>query len=133
MKRFALASFVSALPAPALAEGAVATGSLVQMLLALVAVLAAIAVLAWALRRFGPQRLRGGAMKILGAIAVGPRERLVLVEIGETWLVVGVAPGQVRAVHALPRPENAAQLAGEAAAPASFAARLEAMLDARKA
>jgi flagellar protein FliO/FliZ len=46
---------------------------------------------------------------------VGPKERVVVVEVGETWLVVGVAPGQVTALHNMPRianlPENNA-LAG---------------------
>ena len=33
---------------------------------------------------------------------VGQRERVVVVEVGGSWLVLGVAPGQVRALHTLP-------------------------------
>jgi flagellar protein FliO/FliZ len=33
---------------------------------------------------------------------VGQRERVVVVEIGDDWLVLGVAAGQVRALHTLP-------------------------------
>jgi flagellar protein FliO/FliZ len=47
-------------------------------------------------------------MRVIGGVALGTRERLVLVEVGETWLVIGVAPGQVSAVHAMPRPDGIA-------------------------
>ena len=33
---------------------------------------------------------------------VGQRERVVVVEIGNTWLVLGIAAGQVRALHTMP-------------------------------
>jgi len=40
-------------------------------------------------------------MKIIGGVALGPRERIVLVEIGNEWLVVGIVPGQIRTLHRL--------------------------------
>ena len=125
-----VAASAAAAEASAVAPGAVFP--VLQMLIALAAVVAAILGTAWLLRRFGPTPLAaGGAMRVLGGVAVGPRERLVLVEIGETWLVVGVAPGRVSAVHAMPRPENA--LVTEVATPASpFAQRLKAMLAGRR-
>ncbi len=107
-------------------------GSLFQVLLALALVLGAIVATAWLLKRFGPSPLGpGGVMRVLGGVAVGPRERLVLVEVGETWLVVGVAPGQVTAVHSMPRPENP-PVTPVAAADSSFAERLKQMLGGRK-
>ena len=45
-------------------------------------------------------------LRVVGATAVGPRERIVVVEIGETWLVVGVAPGQVTSLGSVPRQET---------------------------
>ncbi|NTV10851.1 MAG: flagellar biosynthetic protein FliO [Zoogloea sp.] len=42
-----------------------------------------------------------GAMRTRGAIAVGPRERVVLLEIGGKVLVLGVAPGQVTSLLTL--------------------------------
>jgi flagellar protein FliO/FliZ len=36
---------------------------------------------------------------------IGSRERIVLVEIGDTWLVVGLVPGQIRTLHTLPKGE----------------------------
>ena len=38
-------------------------------------------------------------MKIVGGVALGPRERIVLLEVGEEWLVIGVVPGQIRTLH----------------------------------
>lgn len=83
----------------------VSFGSMLQVLLGLGLVLGAIAGTAWLLRRFSPGQIgAGGAVKVVGGVAVGPKERVVLIEIGETWLVLGVAPGQVNTLHTLARP-----------------------------
>ena len=82
-------------------------GGMLQLVFGLVIVLIAIAAAAWFLRRIGQiQSGAASAMKVLGGVAVGPRERLVLVEIGETWVVVGVAPGRVNHVHTMERPAH---------------------------
>jgi flagellar protein FliO/FliZ len=75
-----------------------------QAVAGLAAVLAAIGGAAWLLRRV--QRLapsRGSPLSLRGTLAVGPRERVVLVELEQTWLVLGVAPGRVNALHTLPK------------------------------
>lgn len=41
------------------------------------------------------------ALRIIGGAAVGPRERVVLVELGDKVLVLGVAPGRVNALQTL--------------------------------
>lgn len=85
-------------------------GSLIQVVLALLLVLGAIAGSAWLLRRYGPSQIGpGGALRVLGGVMVGQRERLMLVEVGDTWLIVGVAPGSVTAVHSMPRPPHSEQ------------------------
>lgn len=92
-----------------------------QVVLALAVVLAAIAGSAWLARRFAPGQSAGGSLRVVGGVAVGPKERVVLVEIGETWLVVGVAPGQVNALHVLPK-QTAVETGGaEGAAAPAFA------------
>ncbi len=35
---------------------------------------------------------------------VGPRERVVVVEVGDTWIVLGVTATHVNALHTLARP-----------------------------
>jgi len=77
---------------------------IMQMLLGLALVLALIVFASWALKRFGAGATSSvSAIKVLTAASVGPRERVVLVEISDTWLVLGVAPGRVSALHQLPR------------------------------
>lgn len=81
---------------------------LVQVVSALLLVLGAIAVFAWLLRRFTPgQASAGGLLKVVGGVMVGPRERLVVVEVEDTWLLLGVAAGRVTLVHSMPRPAHA--------------------------
>jgi flagellar protein FliO/FliZ len=94
--------------APQLPPSPVSLGSLLQVLFGLALVLAAVAGTAWLLKRLSPGQVgMGGAVKVVGGVAVGPKERLVLVEIEDTWLVVGVAPGRVNAVHNMPKPVGA--------------------------
>lgn len=76
---------------------------LLQAGLGLAMVLALIFLCAWAARRFGlQQRGSGRLLKVVSSAMVGQRERVVVVEIGGSWLVLGVAAGQVRALHTMP-------------------------------
>lgn len=82
----------------------VSSGSVVQMIVSLLLVLAAVMAVAWFLKRINHPHHGGlSALKVLSSVAVGQRERIVLVEVNDTWLVVGVAPGQVRALHTMPK------------------------------
>lgn len=90
---------------------------LAQALLALILVLFAILAAAALARRLGGLgRLESGSFQVLGALSLGARERVVLVRVGGKQLVLGVAPGQVRALCVLegedrvptrPEPDNA--------------------------
>jgi flagellar protein FliO/FliZ len=89
------------IPPPA---NAVSSGSIVQVIVSLLFVLGAIVLVAWILKRINlPQNAAGSALKVISGVAVGQRERIVLVEVNDTWLVVGVAPGQVTALHTMPK------------------------------
>lgn len=75
-----------------------------QVLFSLLLVLAAVVLVAWILKRINlPQHGAGSLLKVIGGVAVGQRERIVLLEINDTWLVVGVAPGQVNTLHSMPK------------------------------
>jgi flagellar protein FliO/FliZ len=106
--------------------------SLLQVLFGLGLVLAAIAGTAWLLRKLSPgQVAASGALRVVGGVAVGPKERIVLVDIGETRLVLGVAPGHISTLHEMPRPvEEPASAAFESPA-GPFYARLKEMLEKR--
>lgn len=80
-------------------------GALFQGLLGLAIVLAALAGFFWFLRRISPgQSGAQGVVKVVGGVMLGTRERLVVVEVGDTWLLVGVGGGQVTHLHNMPRP-----------------------------
>lgn len=78
--------------------------SLLQMLFGLAAVIVILLACLWLLRRVAAPR-SGQHLSVLGATAVGPRERVVLVEVGKRVLVLGVAPGRVSRLHDLDRDE----------------------------
>lgn len=101
---FPAASAMAAQPAPV-----VPVAGMIKMFLVLLIVLGMLFGLAWLLRRYAVQQKLpgGGALRVIAGTAVGQRERVVLVEVGETWLVVGVAPGQVSALHTMPKVEMA--------------------------
>jgi flagellar protein FliO/FliZ len=81
-----------------------AAAGLLQAGFGLALVLALIFGCAWLARRFGllQQPGSGRLVKVVSSAMVGQRERVVVVEVGSTWLVLGVAAGQVRALHSMP-------------------------------
>ncbi len=127
-----LPALANAAPATAQAEPAIsASGSLLQVFIGLVAVLLLIAGTAWMAKRLGVTQ--GGASSVLRVVAstsVGTRERVVVVEVGESWLVVGVAQGSVNALMTVPKGEI--QPAGASSLNGSFGARLQQMIEKRR-
>lgn len=93
----------AAVTLPAAAEPAIA--GLLQVVLGLLVILLLIGGTAWLLRRFTHlQSTAQGNMKILGGLPLGPRERVVLIQVGDKQLLVGVAPGRVQTLHVLEQP-----------------------------
>jgi flagellar protein FliO/FliZ len=91
------------LPVPALAAEST-LGAGLQALLGLGIVLALIAACSLFLKRMTPGRFgRTGLLKPVATVAVGPRERIVIVELGDTWMVVGVTATQITPLHTLPK------------------------------
>jgi len=89
-----------ALPA---SSGSGAAG-LLQTIFALLLVLGLLIGLAWLLKRYGPKPGGGLAnLRVVGALNIGGRERIMVVEVGDQWIVVGAAPGRVNALHTMPR------------------------------
>jgi flagellar protein FliO/FliZ len=93
------------------APGAVASvpgsgvAGLGQVTLALCIVLGAIFLCAWFARRMrNISSGRSGAVSVVAEVRLGPKERAVLLQVGTTQLLVGVAPGQISALHVLAEP-----------------------------
>ncbi|HKK23844.1 MAG TPA: flagellar biosynthetic protein FliO [Pseudohaliea sp.] len=120
---------LAALCGPLLAAGPASPGAgageLLRVVLGLGLVVAVIAALAWGLRRMGgPAGGGSGRLRVLAGVAVGTRERVVLLQAGDTQLLLGVAPGRVQTLHVLDEPIAAgATVAGESTA-GGFAERL---------
>jgi flagellar protein FliO/FliZ len=93
--------------APAQPTGS-AAGSLIQTTFALLLVLALLAALAWFLKRYGPKAAGASAnMRMVGALNLGGRERIIVVEVGDQWIVVGASPGRVNALATMPKQHTA--------------------------
>jgi flagellar protein FliO/FliZ len=99
----------------------VSLGALAQLSSSLLVVVALIVAVAWALKRFKITAPRGtGTIAVLDQLALGPRERILLIRVGGSQLLVGVGAGGLVALTPLANP---IVMAPEAAAPA-FADRL---------
>lgn len=100
---------------------------LIQWTVGLVLVILLILVSAWMLRRLNPLSLaHGNRLRVLAGISLGPRERVVLLQVGQKQLLLGVAPGRVETLHVL-EPDETLQPGGKPpveAAPATFAERI---------
>ena len=85
----------------------VSGSAIVQMLIGLALIIGILFVAAYLVRKLngGPRFGPSGPLRIVGGLAIGARERIVVVEVGETWLVVGVVPGQIKTLHTLARGE----------------------------
>jgi flagellar protein FliO/FliZ len=107
------------------------SGYLVQLVLGLVLVLICIVALAWFAKRFRyMQSSTAGSMRILGGISMGARERVVLMQVGSTRLLLGVAPGRINTLHVLDQSFDETEAGSSSDAPPdeSFAGRLGAAM-----
>ncbi|MCU1759140.1 flagellar biosynthetic protein FliO [Pseudomonas sp. 14P_8.1_Bac3] len=90
--------------APAVSGGV--AGQLTQLVLGLLLVLGLIFFLAWLLRRVqqaGPAG-KGQVIELIGSRALGPRDRLMLVQVGNEQILLGLSPGTITALHVLKEP-----------------------------
>jgi flagellar protein FliO/FliZ len=80
--------------------------SLLTVLLSLTLILGGFVAVAWLARRYLPGMGAQGVVKVVGTTAVGARERVVVVEVDDTWLLLGVGGGNVRLLHSQPKPAD---------------------------
>jgi flagellar protein FliO/FliZ len=98
-------------------------GNLIQLTLGMLAVLCLIVGIAWVLKRTGRFQMAAGRdLRVLGGLSMGTRERVVLLQVGEAQLLVGVTPTSVTPLHVLQKPLDTTPAA--APAEAGFAAQL---------
>ena len=111
--------------------GASIGGQLTQLVLGLLLVLGVIFALAWLLRRVqqtGPRQ--GQVIELISSRALGARDRLVLVQVGNEQILLGLTPGRITPLHVLKEP---VQVPGTAqSATPEFAKRLMEILGQQK-
>ena len=101
-------------------------GQLVQLMLGLLVVVGLIFALAWLLRRVQQIGPRGNqAIKLVSSQILGPRDRLLLVQVGSEQILLGISAGRITPLHVLKEPVQLSD--GEPATP-EFAQRLMELL-----
>jgi flagellar protein FliO/FliZ len=92
--------------APAIAPSSLFTGDyLLQVLGSFVVVILLLVAVLVLLKRFnGVSTSMGGDMRVVSSVGVGQRERAVLLQVGEQQVLLGVGPGNVRALHVFDEP-----------------------------
>lgn len=81
--------------------------SLLSVVGSLLLVLVAFFLLAWILKRLQQgQRGVNGAIKLIGDLPLGPKERIVLLQVGDTQLLVASSAAGLSALHTLEKPVN---------------------------
>lgn len=114
-------------PLPPVQVEPLAGGGLAKIGFGLLIVVALIVALSWGMRRMGGLVGAGaGALRILGGLSVGTRERVVLIQVGDQQLLLGVAPGSVKTLHVLEEPIPTTSSTGSGKS--GFAANLSAAL-----
>ncbi|MCU6435395.1 flagellar biosynthetic protein FliO [Undibacterium sp. Jales W-56] len=80
------------------------TTGLLQIFLGLVAVLVLMTFAAWFFKRIGPA-VTGNKVPVtvIGGVNVGHRERIMVVEVADQWIVVGVTAQQITTLSTMPK------------------------------
>jgi flagellar protein FliO/FliZ len=96
-------------------------GSLTQLTLSLIAIVALIFALGWLLKRFKLTAPRASAdMNVIDELSLGPRERIALVRVGDAQVLIGIGAAGIVALTPLAQP---IAISAQARTPA-FAERL---------
>ena len=132
---YRLGAITLALPQWAFAESAQAptpvvgtSGHLLNMTVGLLLITALIFGLAWLLRRFGQGGLfsQQKSIKIVAALALGTRERLVVVDVGAKQILLGVTAREINTLHVFDEPVIDAE---QTPASSEFSRKLMAVLN----
>lgn len=103
--------------APKPSQNLASTSSMMmQVTLGLVVVIALMLILAWLAKRL--RLVPGGshhqALKVMAVLPLTNRERLVLVQVGEEQLLLGVTSNQINCLHQLEKPLSMNTASGQA-------------------
>lgn len=106
-------------------EAGQVSGQLLQLILGLLLVIGLIFLLAWVVRRIQQNIPVSGAQQaisLLASQALGPRDRLLLVQVGKEQILLGLTPGTIVPLHVLQEPIEVSKPEGHLGS--AFAQRL---------
>jgi flagellar protein FliO/FliZ len=106
------ATLVCAPVTAAAAVEPVRSGHVLQVVTGLIIVLILIAVASWGARRLHTPRGPGqGHIRVIQGLSVGSREKLLLVEVGEQRVLIGMSPGRMQALASFAARDDAVSFA----------------------
>jgi len=98
------AALIAAAPGAALAQ-APAAPSVMPIVMALAAVLALIPLALWLLKRFGAGNAAAvDGMQVISQLPLGTGQRVVVLQAGNRWLLLGVTGSSITRLGSLPKP-----------------------------
>jgi len=88
-----------------MAADAASAGQVLQIITSLIFVVAIIFAGAWFFRRYGRfSGLLNEDLKVVAGLSVGQREKVIVLQTGETQLLLGVSPGRIQTLHVFDTP-----------------------------
>lgn len=98
-----------------------------QLGLGLLLVVGLIVVMGYLMRRVGPLAPQGGQhIRLISALPMGPRDRLLLVDVGGKQILLGASPGRINTLHVFDEP--VAEIPQDKLAGGDFAQKLQSFL-----
>ncbi|MCK4710577.1 MAG: flagellar biosynthetic protein FliO [Gammaproteobacteria bacterium] len=90
--------------------------------------------LSWLTKKINRFRfITDDSLKIIGGLSMGSRERVVLMQVGDNQLLIGVTPGRINTLHVLDTPIETTDIKTNESPGQSFSNKLKAMMvDANK-
>jgi flagellar protein FliO/FliZ len=110
------------------------TTGVIQILLALSFVIFLMLAIAWIFKRVGPSMIHQQLpMKIVGGMRIGNREKVMVIEVADQWLVLGITAQQINTLATLPKQELNATKEADTAIHNPFATWLKSTMEKRNA
>ncbi|MCP4494675.1 MAG: flagellar biosynthetic protein FliO [Gammaproteobacteria bacterium] len=81
------------------------TSYLIKLTGGLILVVVIIFCFAWLLKRLKiTQQAQNGLLKVVAGLPLGTRERIVVLQVGEEQILLGLSPGRIEKLHTLAEP-----------------------------
>jgi flagellar protein FliO/FliZ len=100
------------------------TAQIAQLVIGLVVVVAGVFLFARILARIHGGNVAGsGPLRVVAAVAVGQRERVVLMQVGDRQVLLGVTPSRISRLHELDAAQGVVEAPAAPAIPSTWLAR----------